>query len=688
MSNNIQIDITATDKASDKLKRVAQALREMDDKIGDASKGMGSATNSMNGLVMAAGQFVGGLAIGDMLLRGAQASVQLSMGMEQTKIAFENFLGSADRANAYLAELREFSEVTPFQFSDLTEASQRLMSMGFAAESVVPMLRDIGDAMAGMGRGAGDIQGVTLALGQMQLKGKLSAEEMMQLSERGVAGWRYVAQSLGVTTGEAQKLAEKGLIPVDEAIKAILAGMRQDFGGQMARQSETAAGRLSTLQDKIESLGLKIGDMLLPAFSRLIEAGFGLVDMTGAAATAFDQLARMAGVNAVNMLDAVGALDEYEAQARRVAVVNGDVAASYFGSTAATQDANVERLRSMRLIVGETTSYQEFLSTMDRLTPVQREHLRTLGYINEELYNQAIAARDSAGAVTAAAMTAWRDGERAQYDMAGATSETNAALEEQRMKAEEQRQGVMLQAGLAGTLTNAQREYKAVLDELAAKEKELATNSKLTSTERQQLNTEIQNLRDKAGEAATSLRSVTNELIYQQASAGLSAEASLNLARSLGLISEQDYAVSAAIQNQKRLLDDGKISQEEYTRRVKEIATAISQLQSKGIVVTVENINIQRNININEERRQNTSNRPEARSIGGPVVAGQTYMVGERGPELFTPATSGRIVPNGNTSTTNDIVINVYGATDPASVATEVKRQLQDVANQAANQRR
>jgi len=34
------------------------------------------------------------------------------------------------------------------------------------------------------------------------------------------------------------------------------------------------------------------------------------------------------------------------------------------------------------------------------------------------------------------------------------------------------------------------------------------------------------------------------------------------------------------------------------------------------------------------------------RALGGPVSAGDTYFVGERGPELFTPNTSGAIVPN------------------------------------------
>ncbi len=37
---------------------------------------------------------------------------------------------------------------------------------------------------------------------------------------------------------------------------------------------------------------------------------------------------------------------------------------------------------------------------------------------------------------------------------------------------------------------------------------------------------------------------------------------------------------------------------------------------------------------------------PEARATGGPVRGGQAYLVGERGPEIFTPPISGKIIPN------------------------------------------
>ncbi len=49
------------------------------------------------------------------------------------------------------------------------------------------------------------------------------------------------------------------------------------------------------------------------------------------------------------------------------------------------------------------------------------------------------------------------------------------------------------------------------------------------------------------------------------------------------------------------------------------------------------------------------------RAKGGPVSSGQTYMVGERGPELFVPGRSGSIVPNDKLGSggSTSVVVNV-----------------------------
>jgi hypothetical protein len=63
-----------------------------------------------------------------------------------------------------------------------------------------------------------------------------------------------------------------------------------------------------------------------------------------------------------------------------------------------------------------------------------------------------------------------------------------------------------------------------------------------------------------------------------------------------------------------------------------------------------------------------------ARASGGPVMGGGTYLVGERGPELFTPGSSGSITPNNALGGAN-ITVNVNGG-DPNSIVRALQQYV------------
>jgi len=65
------------------------------------------------------------------------------------------------------------------------------------------------------------------------------------------------------------------------------------------------------------------------------------------------------------------------------------------------------------------------------------------------------------------------------------------------------------------------------------------------------------------------------------------------------------------------------------------------------------------------------------KAAGGPVRSGTSYLVGERGPELFTPNSSGMITPNNRLGGGTTINLNVTGAIDPEGTA----RTIIDVLN-------
>lgn len=72
----------------------------------------------------------------------------------------------------------------------------------------------------------------------------------------------------------------------------------------------------------------------------------------------------------------------------------------------------------------------------------------------------------------------------------------------------------------------------------------------------------------------------------------------------------------------------------------------------------------------------------EGRASGGPVEGGSAYLVGEAGPELFVPGSSGQIIPNhllagGEGVTIRGGTFNIYGVQDVESLYDELQRVAQ-----------
>ena len=61
------------------------------------------------------------------------------------------------------------------------------------------------------------------------------------------------------------------------------------------------------------------------------------------------------------------------------------------------------------------------------------------------------------------------------------------------------------------------------------------------------------------------------------------------------------------------------------------------------------------------------------KALGGPVMGGSSYLVGERGPELFTPSSSGNITPNHALGGGSTITVNVNGG-DPDAVVRAIQK--------------
>ena len=195
------------------------------------------------------------------------ASIKMAGDMQANKKAFSTLLGDSQQAEKFLGDLAKFAAETPFELPGLANASKKLLAFGFSAQDIIPMMAAIGDAAAMLGVGQEGIDRLTLAIGQMQAKGKVSAEEIMQLAEAGIPAWKFLADAIGTDIPTAMKMAENGAIDSTTGINAVLIGMQTKFKGGMQGLSQEIPGLFSTIKDNVSAVMREIGDKLIAAFN-------------------------------------------------------------------------------------------------------------------------------------------------------------------------------------------------------------------------------------------------------------------------------------------------------------------------------------------------------------------------------------------------------------------------------------
>jgi tape measure domain-containing protein len=192
--------------------------------------------------------------------------------MQQDIITIKAFLGSLEKANALMAQLREFAKTTPFQLKDIVAATKQLLAFGFALEDINNTLFVLGNLAAMSGA---SLQELAQIFGKIKSMGHLTGETLNQLAERGIPVIRALAEYFGVAESAIRDMVSAGLISFNDMMAAMtnMAGAGGQFGNLMAEQAETLAGLWSTFKDNVISLALAFGEKLIPVIVKLLKVG-------------------------------------------------------------------------------------------------------------------------------------------------------------------------------------------------------------------------------------------------------------------------------------------------------------------------------------------------------------------------------------------------------------------------------
>jgi tape measure domain-containing protein len=210
-------------------------------------------------------------------LAGAFAGVQAfkfiftkTAELEKQRKSLQVLTGSLKEASKTIKELQQFAAVTPFTSADLIDTAKRLKAFGVETGKIVDTTKRLGDVAGATGA---ELNGIATAYGQIQAKGKLQTEELLQLQERGIDIASTLKKEYNLTGEEFSKALQKGQISA-EAVEFALKELTST-GGQYANgaisQSGTLSGKLSTLQDNVETLARTLGSVLSPVLKGIFD---------------------------------------------------------------------------------------------------------------------------------------------------------------------------------------------------------------------------------------------------------------------------------------------------------------------------------------------------------------------------------------------------------------------------------
>ncbi|WP_172991947.1 tape measure protein [Lacipirellula parvula] len=219
----------------------------------------------------------GGFAGIQRLLVGAGAGaallwpVKLAANLQSATAQFETFTGSADETKRILTSLEKFATVSPYSVETLQEATRTMLGFGVEAGKVIPIVQNLAEVAAGDSE---KLSRLALAFGQVQAKGRLMAQEVLQMVEAGFNPLQEISRTTGEDMKSLAKRMESGGIAAGEVAEAFQSATSEGgrFHGLLKRVNGTADGLWARFKAGIALAVRPFGQALLPMFTGFLQA--------------------------------------------------------------------------------------------------------------------------------------------------------------------------------------------------------------------------------------------------------------------------------------------------------------------------------------------------------------------------------------------------------------------------------
>lgn len=308
MHNDVvdELDSLATN-VSDASDEIASKFSSMSSSASESASSMSGSFSGVDfgGLLNQAGMAV--FSLQNLWNTAGQVSGALlgpAMSAEQMQQSFTNLLGSTTAATNELSQLNDFAAKTQFKTMDVDEMSAKLIGFGVSAQTVIPDLTAVGDALTAVGKGSPDeMNSVVDILGKMSVQGKLTQGDITELGKHGIDAMHAIASGAGISTDQLMQMIKNGTLPANDAIADLTKGIEDNpiYEGGMAKQAGTLSGLMSTLSS---DFGQFMATIMAPALPSLET---GLTNLTNLLTSpSFKEFASNVGQGIVNAFSNIG----------------------------------------------------------------------------------------------------------------------------------------------------------------------------------------------------------------------------------------------------------------------------------------------------------------------------------------------------------------------------------------------
>tara|TARA_R110000868_G_scaffold96433_3_gene265368 strand:+ start:13071 stop:15245 length:2175 start_codon:yes stop_codon:yes gene_type:complete len=715
MVDQVRLEFTVVDKTG-------AAISKAKGQINGLNRSLGK-TNGMAKKVAGALAAIGT----GILIRGLINTIRQFEDLRATLVTVE---GSTEAAAKSFRLIKEFTQSTPFQLQDVTSAFITFRNAGL--EPTIDFMTAIGNIAAGMGRRIDDVARAVF---------NATTGEFDTLKQLGIKVKDQGDKLQVIYKGTSQVIEKNGvdIINVIEKIGNV------DFAGGIERQAQTLTGAFSNLQDEVAIFADEIGEGGLTA--ALTEITRGIIDASEGSENFANALGKNVGETLLFLKDNldtikiafgvfIGAkvLGGAIIGAGRLAVGLKALAPAFLAlrgaviKTTLAMMANPITAIAVGLALAGAVIFRKELMALvgsfDDVTEATNKNTVAMGAVHAGMEATAgstkklsraeralLAVKEKIEAQTTKYISGLdqeilkleaakqpTEALRRLYEaehgvLKGLNAETKDRILLKLQEIESEKQLAAAKAALPGIASEVGGAMAEKYPEVEAEKEKLAQLKRLkdegTLTERE-YNIAIKKLQDnRARDAVASRRKEVDEVIDLIKTGqvktndieNLTGKQRVQLAKSVGL-----ELINVLGQYSEKAFKIAKAAgiAEAIVATAQGIANALKSLPfplnllAAGVVAARGYAQVQ-------QIRSTSYSGP--REKGGPVSAGQSYLVGESGKEIFTPNASGQITPNGamGQAMTVNFNIETVDATGFDELLVERRSTIVGIINQAFN---